>query len=87
MGTWTCTGRSSLQYYDLPLLSVRSAIYPYMMEGRKGFKVDYASKHSIAWARIETVPPGEDPADRFYADGMHPTKYVFFSQASCHFRV
>ena len=62
----------SLQYYDLPLLSVRSAIYSFMIEGRKGFKVDYASKEGRPQAQLELVPPGEDPEARFYTDGQHP---------------
>ena len=62
----------SLQYYDLPLLSVRSAIYSFMIEGRKGFKVDYVGTRGNNWARLEPVPPGEAPEDRFYDDGMHP---------------
>ena len=58
-----------VQYYDLPLLSIRSAIFPYMIEGRTGFKVDYASRRRKG---LKPLPPGEDPEARFYVDGMHP---------------
>lgn len=63
-----------LQYYDVPSLSVRSAVFPLMQAGVPGFRPDKiwllggkGSKVSASGAEIPKAPPEERPLF-FYAD-------------------
>eukprot|EP00887_Chlorella_sp_A99_P006691 scaffold3.g6691.t1 len=66
------------QYYDIPSLSLRSAVWPLMHAGAPGFQVDRLAGAEAATAPDGTVlqPAGTRDAqseEHFYADVIHPS--------------
>lgn len=63
------------RYYDVPVLSVKAAIYPLMAAGFDGFKADKIGNNQKALAaKINAGSYGNDWKPYFYADLIHPNK-------------
>ncbi|GAB4818400.1 hypothetical protein N2152v2_005446 [Parachlorella kessleri] len=54
-------------YYGLPILSMRSAVFPFILERREGYLADWGRKEALG-----DEGDRDDPTDVLYWDDIHP---------------